>query len=87
MELFDQTGESQGDAWGHFTVMGRVRYWDGLIVLLQTPRDPNDVHLGQWIFRGYLHDRNFVGRWRETSTPNGAVGFQGSFVVHKAEGQ
>lgn len=37
MELFDQTGESQGDAWGHFTVMGRVRYWDGLIVLLQTP--------------------------------------------------
>ncbi|KAF8224160.1 hypothetical protein L208DRAFT_1425867 [Tricholoma matsutake] len=82
-----ETGESQGDAWGHFTVMGRVRYWDGLIVLLQTPRDPNDVHLGQWIFRGYLHDRNFVGRWRETSTPNGAVGFQGSFVVHKAEGQ
>jgi hypothetical protein len=48
-------------------------------------RDPNDAHLGQWIFRGYLHDQNFVGRWRETSTPIGVVGFEGSFIVCKAE--
>ena len=103
MKLSDQTGEIHGDAWGHFTVVGRVRYWDGLIVLLHTPvgenvnfghidrshefrqRDPNGAHLGQWIFRGYLHDRNFVGRWRETSTPIDVAGFEGSFVVCKVE--
>jgi hypothetical protein len=34
------TGETDGrhgDAWGHYTVVGRVRPWDGLVVLLRTP--------------------------------------------------
>ena len=38
-------------------------------------------HLGQWIFKGYIHDRNFVGRWRETSTVVGMAGLEGSFVM------
>lgn len=31
-----QTGR-HGDAWGHFDIIGRVRSWDGLIVLLRKP--------------------------------------------------
>ncbi len=42
-------------------------------------------HLGQWIFKGYIHDRNFVGRWRETSTAVGMVGLEGSFVMTRRE--
>lgn len=101
-ELTFQSGQRHGDAWGHYTIIGRVRPWDGYIVLLRTPvcvqiytrfcsltlppqRDPNQSHLGQWIFRGYIHDRNFVGRWRETTTPVGMVGFEGGFVVYKTE--
>jgi len=32
-----QTGEHYGEAWGHFSIYGRVRAWDGLIVLLRVP--------------------------------------------------
>lgn len=80
------TGEtgSPGDAWGHYQVIGRVRPWDGFIVLLQIP-DSTASHLGQWIFKGYIHDRNLVGRWRETSTSVGIVGLEGSFVVTRRD--
>ena len=44
-------------------------------------KDPTMPHLGQWIFKGYVHDRNFVGRWRETSTVVGMAGLEGSFVM------
>ncbi|KAF5341371.1 hypothetical protein D9758_012282 [Tetrapyrgos nigripes] len=78
-----ETGEEHGSAWGHFNIVGRVRPWDGLVVLLRTPRDQQNAHLGKWIFRGYLHDRNLVGRWRETSTAAKYVGYDGPFVVKK----
>jgi len=32
-----QTDEKYGTAWGEFTIVGRVRPWDGLILLLRTP--------------------------------------------------
>jgi hypothetical protein len=32
-----QTDGRHGDAWGHYRFIGRVRPWDGLIVLLRTP--------------------------------------------------
>ncbi|KAK2462955.1 hypothetical protein APHAL10511_005007 [Amanita phalloides] len=84
------TGEtgSPGDAWGHYQVIGRVRGWDGFIALLQIP-DPTGTmpHLGQWIFKGYVHNRNFVGRWRETSTAVGMVGLEGGFVMTRQEVQ
>lgn len=32
----------QGEAWGHYSYIGRVRQWDGLVVLLRTP--VRDVH-------------------------------------------
>ncbi|TFK73283.1 hypothetical protein BDN72DRAFT_814820 [Pluteus cervinus] len=78
-----ETSQRHGDAWGHFTIVGRVRAWDGLIVLLRKPTHPLQAHLGQWVFRGYIHDKNLVGRWREISTPVGMLGFEGCFVVSK----
>ncbi|KAF8963146.1 hypothetical protein BDZ97DRAFT_1051779 [Flammula alnicola] len=80
-----KTGELYGDAWGHYTIYGRVRPWDGLTALLRIPSDPSEDHLGKWIFKGYLHDQNFVGRWRETSTPMDSIGYQGGFVVYKTD--
>ena len=32
-----QTTEHHGNAWGQYSYIGRVRPWDGLIVLLRTP--------------------------------------------------
>ncbi|KIK03002.1 hypothetical protein K443DRAFT_131626 [Laccaria amethystina LaAM-08-1] len=78
-----ETGERHADAWGYYTIIGRIRPWDGLIVLLRTPRDLQQHFLGTWVFKGYLHDQNLVGRWRETSTPANIVGYEGGFVVRK----
>ncbi|KDR78686.1 hypothetical protein GALMADRAFT_244185 [Galerina marginata CBS 339.88] len=78
-----RTGETYGEAWGHYEIVGRVRPWDGLVVLLRVPSNPLEQHLGRWIFKGYLHDQNFVGRWRETSTPLDSIGYEGGFVVYK----
>lgn len=78
-----QTGEKHGAAWGHFNIIGRVRPWDGMVTLLRTPRDPEQAHSGKWVFRGYVHDQNFVGRWRETNTAPDTDGYEGGFVVAK----
>ncbi|KAF4613809.1 hypothetical protein D9613_008054 [Agrocybe pediades] len=80
-----KTGTPYGDAWGHFTIYGRVRPWDGLIVLLRVPTIASDQAMGKWIFKGYLHDRNFVGRWRETSTPVDEIGYEGGFAVYRTQ--
>ncbi|KAL0945455.1 hypothetical protein HGRIS_000945 [Hohenbuehelia grisea] len=32
-----ETGERHGDAWGHYTIIGRVRSFDGRVALLRTP--------------------------------------------------
>ncbi|KAJ3835109.1 hypothetical protein EV361DRAFT_886824 [Lentinula raphanica] len=81
------TSEEKGAAWGHYDFIGRVRLWDGLIVLLRTPRDPTRSDLGRWLFRGYLHDHNLVGHWRETGTSPNLPGYQGGFVAHRLDGQ
>ncbi|KAF9475448.1 hypothetical protein BDN70DRAFT_883714 [Pholiota conissans] len=83
--LTGTTGDFHGDAWGHYTIYGRVRPWDGLVALLRFPTNPDDAHLGKWIFRGYLHNQNFVGKWRETSTPIGLIGYEGGYAVHKTD--
>ncbi|KAF5379763.1 hypothetical protein D9615_005748 [Tricholomella constricta] len=75
-----ETSQQHGDAWGHYKIIGRVRPWDGLIVLLRSPRDPEQAHLGEWVFKGYLHDQNLVGRWREKFVPVTSIGFEGAFV-------
>jgi hypothetical protein len=45
-----QTGSRHGDAWGHFTIRGRVRAWDGLVVLLRFPVRTNSVFLKALIY-------------------------------------
>ncbi|KAI6122237.1 hypothetical protein EDD16DRAFT_1477829 [Pisolithus croceorrhizus] len=32
-----ETSEKQGEAWGYYSYIGRVRRWDGLVVLLRIP--------------------------------------------------
>ncbi|KAJ3516509.1 hypothetical protein NLJ89_g1083 [Agrocybe chaxingu] len=78
-----KTGERYAPAWGDYTIHGRVRPWDGLVALLRFPTNPEERYLGTWVFKGYLHDGNFVGRWRETSTPVNLIGYEGSFVVYR----
>ncbi|KAF8903700.1 hypothetical protein CPB84DRAFT_1961070 [Gymnopilus junonius] len=80
-----KTGEHYGEAWGHFTIYGRVRPWDGLIALLRIPSNPTQQDLGSWVFKGYVHGQNLAGRWRETSTPPNFIGYEGGFVVYKTD--
>ncbi|KAF9500079.1 hypothetical protein BDN71DRAFT_1486769 [Pleurotus eryngii] len=80
-----ETGERHGAAWGHYSIVGRVRPWDGLVVLLRTPVDSTQAHSGQWVFKGYIHDQNLVGRWRETSTRVDRIGYEGSFLLAKTQ--
>lgn len=99
-----QTDGRFGNAWGKFTFLGRVRPWDGLVVLLRTPVRPSvslrdmerradarvrqasaeDAHRGRWLFRGYVHDGHWVGRWRETHSAPAAVGYEGAFVLARS---
>ncbi|KIM85033.1 hypothetical protein PILCRDRAFT_817871 [Piloderma croceum F 1598] len=78
-----KTSQRQGEAWGHFTILGRVRTWDGLCVFVRTPTNPQESHFGRWIFKGYVHDNRLVGRWRETSTSVENIGWEGGFVMCK----
>ena len=41
--------------------------------------------LGKWIFHGYMHGDNLVGRWRATGTPPAWVGIECAFVLTKDE--
>lgn len=64
-----------------------MRPWDGLVVLVRTPASPADAEKGKWVFRGYVHGEHWVGRWRETVSRPNVVGYEGAFVVRKAEGE
>ncbi|KAH7920230.1 hypothetical protein BV22DRAFT_1040065 [Leucogyrophana mollusca] len=80
-----ETSEREGDAWGHYSFIGRVRQWDGLIVLLRIPKNVADINRGRWIFKGYMHEHNLVGRWRETGTAMNGAGLEGGFVLCKGD--
>ncbi|KAF8588561.1 hypothetical protein K439DRAFT_593646 [Ramaria rubella] len=71
-----------GEAWGHDRAVGRVRDWDGLVVLVRESR----LNAGRWVFRGYVHgQKNLVGRWRETATQVDAPGWEGAWSMMKVE--
>jgi hypothetical protein len=100
------TGETDGrhgDAWGHYNIVGRVRAWDGLVVLLRIPvrfgsdrsshysltspqARSEDANHGRWVFRGYFHGGNLVGRWREAHVNDTAdrLAYEGAFVLTRA---
>jgi len=79
-----ETCERQGEAWGYYCYIGRVRSWDGLVVLLRIPM--NQIRgRGRLIFKGYVHQRSLVGRWRDTATGTHTVGFEGGFILCKED--
>ncbi|KDQ15922.1 hypothetical protein BOTBODRAFT_43836 [Botryobasidium botryosum FD-172 SS1] len=63
-----------------FTLMGRIRSWDGMIIILRESDGP--MGKVRWLFRGYLTPcGNWIGRWRETGTPEYLCGYEGTFCL------
>lgn len=59
-------------SWGTSEIYGRVRSWDGLVVLRQ---DFSHRAVGRWLYSGYIHAGGLlVGRWRDTFTPENQRG-------------
>ncbi|KAL7423339.1 hypothetical protein Q5752_002642 [Cryptotrichosporon argae] len=76
--LVTGTGHS---AWGRFILRGRVRLWDGMVILVKEYA-PDDR--GRWIYRGYLTGDNvLVGRWRDSLTPEEFIGYEGTFTLSR----
>jgi hypothetical protein len=52
--------------WGWAMVRGRIRAWDGLVILaLEYPQHA----MSKWLWRGYLHTGgHLLGRWRDSVT-------------------
>ncbi|KAI0364114.1 hypothetical protein BV20DRAFT_983379 [Pilatotrama ljubarskyi] len=76
-------------AYGNFRYYGRVRSWDGLVVLVRAPGPPlpfspgPDV-LDTYVLRGYLvGGTNFVGAWRHVTDSIHTIPLEGPFVVSK----
>ncbi|RDX46801.1 hypothetical protein OH76DRAFT_1442743 [Lentinus brumalis] len=81
------TGETlprHGEAWHHYRFYGRVRQWDGLIVLVRVPT--HFPGAGKTIFRGYVvGNRNFVGSWRSYADNIEAIPVEGPFALSRIE--
>ncbi|ODN96474.1 hypothetical protein L198_04188 [Cryptococcus wingfieldii CBS 7118] len=68
-------------AWGNFILKGRVRAWDGMASLVKEYAPDSR---GKWIYRGYVMAGSiFVGRWRDTYTPESYVGYEGTFILNR----
>ncbi|KAH9848014.1 hypothetical protein C2E23DRAFT_906734 [Lenzites betulinus] len=77
-------------AWGNYHLYGRVRAWDGLIVLVRAPAPEPDVlspfpeRLEPYVFRGYLlGGANLVGAWRHVTDSVHTIPVEGPFVVSR----
>ncbi|GMK54940.1 hypothetical protein CspeluHIS016_0115260 [Cutaneotrichosporon spelunceum] len=70
-------------AWGWLRIRGRVRAWDGLVILSIGHSRPYPC--GQWVWRGYIQTGGYcVGRWRDCFTPDTQAGYEGSFGLVRA---
>ncbi|OCF58022.1 hypothetical protein L486_04049 [Kwoniella mangroviensis CBS 10435] len=69
-------------SWGWAKMRGRVRSWDGLVLMEMT----YSRHvMGRWIWKGYLHTGGYmVGRWRDTFTAENLRGYEGAFGMIRA---
>ncbi|KAF8582252.1 hypothetical protein K439DRAFT_1618421 [Ramaria rubella] len=82
--LTAHTDAAYDAAWGRQSYIGRVRDWDGLIVLVQLPT----TRESSVVFSGYVHGgQNLVGRWRESNrvTPVDEPGWEGVWSMSKRE--
>lgn len=78
--LLSGTGHS---AWGRFVVRGRVRSWDGMLIMTKEYRPDGR---GKWLYRGYsVAGGKLVGRWRDTFTPDNMYGYEGCFLFQRRE--
>ncbi len=89
-----QTQTHHALAWGNYCIYGRVRSWDGLIVLVRAPApDPDHLspfpdRLEPYVFRGYLlGGANLVGAWRHVTDSIHTIPVEGPFVVSKVVAQ
>ncbi|KAK7055324.1 hypothetical protein R3P38DRAFT_3253402 [Favolaschia claudopus] len=72
-----------GQAWNHFTFYGRVRLWDGLIVILRVSPKPQ---LGTLFFYGFVvGGHKFVGNWRVASQDVGVPAYESAFSMARRE--
>ncbi|KAJ9476912.1 hypothetical protein PHBOTO_000594 [Pseudozyma hubeiensis] len=79
--LLSGTGHS---AWGRFVVRGRVRSWDGMLIMTKEYRPDGR---GKWLYRGYsVAGGKLVGRWRDTFTPDNMYGYEGCFLFQRRGG-
>ncbi|KDQ15929.1 hypothetical protein BOTBODRAFT_65211 [Botryobasidium botryosum FD-172 SS1] len=73
------TGHS---AWGRFLLKGRVRSYDGMVILMKEYVDP--TRQSTWLYRGYITaGGNWIGRWRDTYTPEHLSAYEGIFCVNR----
>ncbi|KAK4685690.1 hypothetical protein P7C73_g4455, partial [Tremellales sp. Uapishka_1] len=64
---------------GKAKVRGRVRSWDGLVILSV------EYPTLRYLWRGYLHSGGYLlGRWRDTFTPETMRGHEGAFGMIRA---
>lgn len=79
--LTAKSHDDYAQVWGHDRYFGRVRAWDGLVLLVRERRHG----VGRWIFHGYIYNgQNLVGRWRETGTPVTSQGLEGVWGMVKS---
>ncbi|CAE6452440.1 unnamed protein product [Rhizoctonia solani] len=75
------TGEGHS-SWGAFKLRGRIRAWDGMVILVKDYDGPNTQGRGRWLYTGYVvSGGNWVGRWRDTFTSERLSGYEGVFSV------
>ncbi|KAI0640478.1 hypothetical protein C8Q79DRAFT_1015256 [Trametes meyenii] len=89
--LTGETSARHDLAYGNFTYYGRVRAWDGLVVLVRAPAAPRVPQFGRdpdtldtYVLRGYLvGGDNFVGAWRHVTDSVHTIPIEGPFVVSR----
>ncbi|CEH19380.1 hypothetical protein CBOM_06708 [Ceraceosorus bombacis] len=78
--LLSGTGHS---AWGRFILRGRIRSWDGMMIMTKEYRPDGR---GRWLYRGYaVAGGRLVGRWRDTFTPENMSGYEGCFLLSRRD--
>ena len=81
-----QTPRAAALAWRDFRIYGRVRPWDGLVVLVRAPADPR--LRDTYVFRGYVVGGDvLVGAWRHVTESVHSVPVEGAFVVGRLAGE
>ena len=86
--LLRQTPRKYALAWSDFHLYGRVRPWDGLIVLVRAPvrTGPEPPLRDTYVFRGYLlGGTTLVGAWRHITDSVHTIPLEGTFVVSRLD--